>query len=601
MANGWDDRIPYGPERKPWKDTVSRFAKDPTNGEYLIQPPSKDPLCTYPNVVGKWEPLFQVPTVGLSHSQIKEANAKAVEKNKHFHKNFLGYQNNCFFDYSHLKDFLTMHTNNIGDPFAESLLQMNTRWVERNVLDYYASLWNIRWPHGWEEEDEESYWGYCLTMGSTEGNMYGLWNARDYVTGKALMIDDSSPEEGARHTSPSCYMVQTELLSEDAVKRRNAEIPVVFYSEDAHYSLTKTIQLEGIKNFYQIGTEMYPDRCPLEEGKGRWPHEVPSKGGAAGAGEVDEAALTKLVGFFAREGHPVIVVFNYGSTFKGAYDNVENAGQMIVDEIRAQSEDGEVENVFEAKNDHGEIVATFRRLKYWIHVDGALGAAFMPFLEMARVNGRTDLRAPAFDFRLPFVCSIVTSGHKWLGAPFPCGVFMTRSKLVLKPPSNPDYVGSADTTFAGSRNALSPLILWNYITTHSCEEQVEAVVRCFELTQFVHDELARLGEELGEDLWVARSPLSLSVRFRKPNDAIMEKYSLGSENLVMDDRTKRTYAHLFVMQTTSEKQIVDLLERLRADPDPFPLQSSDRLAPAPKGAKPSRRLMAWPTMGRGFY
>ena len=428
--------------------------------------------------------------------------------------------------------------------------------------------------------------------------MYGLWNARDYVTGKALMMDDTSPVEVEGRLGPSsCYMVQTELLNGDDERKWNVETPVVFYSEDAHYSLTKIVHLEGIKTFYQVGTEMYPDRCPLERG---WPHEVPAKGGTSGPGSVDEEALRKLVGFFAREGHPVIVVFNYGSTFKGAYDDVEKAGQMIVDEIRAQSDDGELENVFEAKDDHGKIIATFRRLKYWIHVDGALGASFTPFLEMARLNGKIEVSPPVFDFRLPFVSSIVTSGHKWQGAPWPCGIFMTRSKLVMKPPSNPDYVGSPDTTFAGSRNALSPLILWNYITTHSYEQQVESVLRCVGLAQFVHDELVRLGEDLGEDLWVAKSPLSLSVRFKKVNRAIMAEYSLGEETLMMECGRKRTYAHLFVMQSTSEKQIADMLERLRADPDPFPVQPSEPLDTR-RGAKPSRRLMAWPLSGRGFF
>ena len=436
-------------------------------------------------------------------------------------------------------------------------------------------------------------------MGSTEGNMYGMWSARDYVTGKALMIDHFLPAEGARHGASSCYMVQTELLKADATRKRNVEIPVVFYSQEAHYSLTKTAHLEGIKTFYQVGVEMYSEQCPLGGGEG-WPYEIPVKGGADGPGIVDEVALTKLVGFFASKGHPVIVVFNYGSTFKGAYDDVEKAGQMIVDEIKAQSVDGEIENVFEAKNDNDEVVATFRRMKYWIHVDGALGASFMPFLEMAHLNGKTELSAPIFDFRLPFVSSIVMSGHKWQGAPWPCGIFMTRSKLVLKPPSNPDYVGSPDTTFAGSRNALSPLILWNYITTHPYEREVEAVMHCIDLAQFVRDKLVRLGEDLGEDLWVGKSPLSLSVRFKKPNEAIMTKYSLGSERLIMESGLERTYAHLFVMQTTSEKQIVNMLERLRADPNAFPVQPSEPLAAPPRGAKPSRRLMAWPLAGRGY-
>ena len=42
--------------------------------------------------------------------------------------------------------------------------------------------------------------------------------------------------------------------------------------------------------------------------------------------------LTALITFFTGKGHPAIVVFNYGSTFKGAYDDVEKAGEAIMKE-----------------------------------------------------------------------------------------------------------------------------------------------------------------------------------------------------------------------------------------------------------------------------
>ena len=67
----------------------------------------------------------------------------------------------------------------------------------------------------------------------------------------------------------------------------------------------------------------------------------------------------------------------------------------IVDEIRAQSDDRELENVFEAKDDHGKIIATFRCLKYWIHVD--------PVLRAVLRAEREDEDSPVFDFRLTFV------------------------------------------------------------------------------------------------------------------------------------------------------------------------------------------------------
>ena len=37
---------------------------------------------------------------------------------------------------------------------------------------YYTSLWHAKWPHN--KSDMESYWGYLLNMGSTEGNIHAI-------------------------------------------------------------------------------------------------------------------------------------------------------------------------------------------------------------------------------------------------------------------------------------------------------------------------------------------------------------------------------------------------------------------------------------------
>ena len=85
--------------------------------------------------------------------------------------NFLGYQANQALDFkTDLSEYLNYHVNNIGDPFQSGNFTVNSKFVERAVLDYFASLWHARWPY--EKDDtcskewRESYWGYVLSMGS---------------------------------------------------------------------------------------------------------------------------------------------------------------------------------------------------------------------------------------------------------------------------------------------------------------------------------------------------------------------------------------------------------------------------------------------------
>jgi len=229
--------------------------------------------------------------------------------------------------------------------------------------------------------------------------------------------------------------------------------PIAFYSEDTHYSIIKAMSVLEIKTFYELGTELYPNDNPLNPGQ-EWPVEVPSLDGDSGPGCVDIDKLCKLVEFFASKGYPSLVSFNYGTTFKSAYDDVQTGGERLMKIFKTY---GLLERQIVIKDpDNPDKPIIVTRQGFWIHVDGALGASYMPFLQMAFIYQRKTNVKPAsiFDFRLPFVCFINTSGHKWPDAPWPIGIYMTKTGLQLLPPSDPAYIGCPDTTFAGSRNGL---------------------------------------------------------------------------------------------------------------------------------------------------
>lgn len=109
----------------------------------------------------------------------------------------IGYPVNMEFDYHELAPFLEYSLNNVGDPYQESHVSLNTLDLEREVIDTFAWMAEV--------EPGES-WGY-VTSGGTEGNMYGLYLAREL-----------HPEG------------------------------VVYFSEEIHYSVAKILRLQHTSN-----------------------------------------------------------------------------------------------------------------------------------------------------------------------------------------------------------------------------------------------------------------------------------------------------------------------------------------------------------------
>ena len=524
--------IPYGPARKPWHETLSDVAVSNVDGAPLVTPPSFDPLekdRSFPD--GVTPALYQVPSCGLSLEEQENAMEQTQGALEEGAENMFGFMVSQ--DYRcprHMQSSIAGVSANIaGDPFtvAKSYKHM-PKWIERNVLDYFASLWNAKWPHN--PEDPESFWGYVLTMGSSEGNLHALWSARNYLTIEPSNMDSSSATQ-----------------------------PVLFFSQNANFSISKLANIVGLKQFHEIGVELYPDQNPLG---GEWAQGVPCTGGDAGPGTIDIDALEKVVDFFSAKGHPIVVIFSYGTTLKGGCDDVKTAGQKLVNVLKNNNM---YERTIYNSDDPSKSVV---RKRFWFHVDGALSAAYMPFLEMAYKNGHTDVEpAPVFDFRLDFVSSIVTSGHKYIGTPWPCGVYLTRNSLLCSKEQNICYTGSTDTTLSLSRNAHSPILLWSYISSNSYDTQVANITRCLDLVPYTLHKLRELEKRLRLDLMIMNAPPSLSVLFRKPSTRIVLKYALTVATLVIESE-ECAFAQIYVMRHITTDKIDCFVSDLKS-PDAF--------------------------------
>ncbi len=91
------------------------------------------------------------------------------EKVRKYSSSFLGYPAARDFDFTMFKDYLHYPINNIGDPFRDATFKVSSHEFEREVLEAVASM--MRAP-------ENDWWGY-VTNGGTEGNLYGLYLARE--------------------------------------------------------------------------------------------------------------------------------------------------------------------------------------------------------------------------------------------------------------------------------------------------------------------------------------------------------------------------------------------------------------------------------------
>lgn len=568
----------------------------PTSISVPMSLPTQDPIGLYPPTPGLSAADFQLSPQGLTEVQ----RTQALQQFQHYlqvqQENFLGYQVNQQLEFdADLHAILNCHVNNVGDPFVTGNLTTNSKLMERAVLDYYGALWHARWPH--DPQDPESYWGYVVSMGCTEANLYGLWNARDYLAGK-LLLEEKTITEAARLASlsgiprpiPRCLIYKQAPTPIDDC---NTYSPIVFYSEDTHYSIIKAGIILGLQTFYEIGQQCYPDENPLAPGQ-PWPKEVPSQQGGAGPGSIDIDALVTLVEFFAARGYPILICFNYGTTFKGAYDDVEAAGNALMPIFRRYGLDQR--KVYYDPDDRSKFDV---RTGFWFHVDGALGAAYMPFVEMAHQAGQIPQRGPNFDFRLPFIHSIAMSGHKWIGTPAPCGIYMTKTKYQLRPPDNPEYLGSPDTTFAGSRSGLSAMLLWDYLAKTSYAGQIAKTLYTEKMADYAYQQLKDLEGQLGQDLWVDRSPLALTIRFKQANPDLIFKYSLSSEHLYVQGQ-RRAYNHIFIMEHVTTALIDRLIDDL-AQAGAFPEQLI-AVSPAaePLLSEGARSLIHFPHDGRGF-
>ncbi len=216
--------------------------------------------------------IFQRYFISL-HEEYKNMEQETLPIPEKPNKEFcIGYPTNLALDNTFLIEHLQTHSllNNLGDPQQGIFYAMNAQTEELAVLAYFAELYKL-----------DKYWGY-VTHGGTEGNLSALYLGRKHL--------------GA---------------------------PVLYCSDQSHYSVFKSADLLGI------------------------PVQVVASNSN---GEMDYVVLEKLL---KSEKKPVLFCASIGTTMKGATDNIDIILLLL-------------------KN---------YNIKYYLHLDAALSGMIIPFLD----------------------------------------------------------------------------------------------------------------------------------------------------------------------------------------------------------------------------
>lgn len=342
-----------------------------------------------------------------------------------------GYPCNQNFDYEALKPLLDVAANNIGDPWINSNYALNSMDFEREVLGMFA-----KWLHA----PQDNMWGY-VTNGGTEGNMYGLYLAREL------------------HPKG-----------------------IVYYSEDTHYSVTKIIHVLGMNSIMIRSQEN---------------------------GEMDYEDLKESLKI--HRDRPPIIFANIGTTMKQAIDDLAKIKEIL----------------------KGLAIG-----EYYLHSDAAFPGSYLPFLD----------NPPLFDFAAG-AHSISISGHKFIGCPIPCGISMALHSNVQRIGRRIEYIGAMDTTIPGSRNAITPVILWYALKSRGESGMRQMALECLDVAEYAVKKM----NEAGIPAW--KNSHSLTVVFPRPSMDLIRKWSLAPQGDIVH---VITVSH--ITRDTIDRIIEDILQ-----------------------------------------
>jgi histidine decarboxylase len=177
--------------------------------------------------------------------------------------------------------------------------------------------------------------------------------------------------------------------------------------------------------------------------------------------------------------------------------------------------------------------------RHFIHSDAALAGVPLAMLD----------QRPHFDLA-DGADSIAISGHKFIGAPFPCGVLITRRSAKETLSRRISYTGSPDSTISGSRSGHVPLLLWYAIHRIGPAGWRQRAEQSRQLAEYTLNQLHHLG-------WPAwRNPHAFTIILKTPSPHLAQRWMLANGG--------NGYSHIVCMPSITRDHIDQFLTELAA-------------------------------------
>lgn len=148
-------------------------------------------------------------------------------------------------------------------------------------------------------------------------------------------------------------------------------------------------------------------------------------------------------------------------------------------------------------------IATNANINFYIHADAAFDGAFLPFIEDYSMCKDFD--------------SINISGHKFIGCPIPSGILLINRKYIQS--NKIEYVPNFDVTIGGSRNGVTPVLLYEQIKKLGGESGLkERYYSCLKKAE----EFKEIAINRGLNAWKVDHAITLVLD--RVDDIVMEKW-----------------------------------------------------------------------------